>query len=197
MTASPSKPVKPAGAALARLRWELQRLLRGIGLPGWAGLALLAGCAGLWWGLSAPLESETQSLSVEAEQLQQQLAAAPEAVPAADGPRDQLKRFGQRFRSEQAIAPALRRLHALARRHDVTIEQAEFKFVSEAAEPLARYTILLPASAEYPSLRRFSRDLLRELPGLALEEVNLRRDDPATSRIQAQLRLVLFLTKTP
>jgi len=180
-----------------RLGWELSRLLRGLGLPGWVGLALLAGCVGLWWGGAQPLSEQTLRLDHESVQLRQRLATAPLAAPEANGPREQLDQFGKRFSGEPGIAPALRRLHLLARRHGVSIQQAEFKYVNETAEPLARYTIILPVSAEYPALRRFSRALLRDLPGLALEEVNLRRSDPGTSRLEAQLQLVLFLNKTP
>jgi hypothetical protein len=66
---------------------------------------------------------------------------------------------------------------------------------AEATESLARYTIVLPVKTDYAALRRFTRDVLRELPGLAMEEVSLRRSDAKSPLLDAQLRLVLYVVK--
>jgi hypothetical protein len=110
-------------------------------------------------------------------------------------PQQQLAAFEQRFGGERTIGPSLARLQAAAQRRGFTLDQAEFKLASELAEPLARYSIQLPIKADYRALRRFSRDALRELPGLALDEVSLRRSDPKSPLLDAQLRFVLFLAK--
>ena len=112
-------------------------------------------------------------------------------------PQQQLAEFERRFSGEKSITAALGRLHAAARRQGVQLDQAEFKFASDAREPLSRYTVVLPVKADYRALRRFTHDAVQELPGLAMEEVNLRRSDPKSPVLEAQLRFVLFLTKAP
>jgi hypothetical protein len=77
----------------------------------------------------------------------------------------------------------------------VQIEQGEFRLSHEAGDPLLRYAMVLPVKGDYAALRRFLRDALRELPGLALEEVQLRRADTKAAAIEAQLRLILFVAK--
>jgi hypothetical protein len=57
------------------------------------------------------------------------------------------------------------------------------------------YAILLPVTADYASLRAFIVDALRELPGLALEEMSLRREDSKSLQLDARLRFVLFLRR--
>ena len=178
------------------LRWYAARGLRGVGLPGWVALVLLVGSAVVAVGGVAPLRAEADRLRADSALLEQRMAgqAQSPAVSAAT-PQQQLAEFVRRFPNEQGMAPALARLQALARQRGVALDEAEFKFVSDAAEPLARYTITLPLKADYRALRRTTRDALRELPGLAMEEVNLRRSDPGSPLLDAQLRFVLFVTK--
>lgn len=182
--------------SLNALRWNAARWLRGIGLPGWVALVLMVGCAVAALGGIAPLRAEGQRLDADSAVLEQRIAAHAQspAVRVAT-PQQQLADFVQRFPNEQGMAPAVARLQAVARRRGVALDEAEFKFASDAAEPLARYSITLPIKADYRALRRTTRDALRELPGLAMEEVNLRRSDPGSPLLDAQLRFVLFVTK--
>jgi hypothetical protein len=183
-----------AGSRVTRWRWQLRHGLRGVGLPGWVAAALMLACA-LGWGFGiAPLRDEARRLEADSALLARRLAAPGQAAPAQATPRQQLAAFERRFVGEAGIAAALARLQAAGRRHGVRLEQAEFKFANEAGAPLSRYAIVLPVKADYAALRRFTRDALRELPGLAIEEVNLRRGDPKAPVLDAQLRFVLFVT---
>ena len=183
-------------AAMTRWRWNVARGLRAIGLPGW--VALLLACAALIgvWGVIEPLRAEARQLDVDSDVLAQRLRlAADPTAPIAATPQQQLLAFRQRFPGEQGMAPSLARLQAAAQRHGLQLSRAEFRFSSEPAEPLARYAITLPVQADYRALRRFTRDALRDLPGLAMEEVNLRRSDPKSPLLDAQLRFVLFVAQ--
>ena len=183
-------------AAMTRWRWNVARGLRAIGLPGW--VALLLACAALIgvWGVIEPLRAEARQLDVDSDVLAQRLRlAADPTAPIAATPQQQLLAFRQHFPGEQGIAPSLAHLQAAAQRQGLQLNRAEFRFSSEPAEPLARYAITLPVQADYRALRRFTRDALRDLPGLAMEEVNLRRSDPKSPLLDAQLRFVLFVAQ--
>lgn len=184
-----------ASPGVTRWHWQLRHGLRGVGPPGWVAAALvLAGVLG--WGLGIePMRDEARRLDADSAVLARRLAARGEAAPARATPRQQLVAFEQRFVGEAGIAGALASLQAAGRRRGVLLEQAEFRFSSEAGAPLSRYSIVLPVHADYPALRRFIRDALHELPGLALEEVSLRRGDPKAPALDAQLRFVLFVAR--
>ena len=181
---------------MKRLRWELMNGLRGIGLPGWVALGLALLCAAGWWGVAAPMSEDAGRLDARSAALERRLSERG----AADAPKgltaqQQLAEFERRFSDEKSLNTSLARLHAAAKRQGVQLAQAEFKLTSEAREPLARYTMVLPVKADYRALRRFTRDALHELPGLAMEEVNLRRGDAKSTVLDSQLRFVLFVTK--
>jgi hypothetical protein len=143
-----------------------------------------------------PMTSDIRQFDAVSDSVAQRLSARASAVSALPaGPQQQLAEFQQRFTGEKQIAASLGRLHAVAKRHGVVLDQGEFRFANNAEEALLRYAIVLPVKADYRAIRRFIREALLELPGLAVEEVNLRRNDPKTTAVEAQLRFVLFVTK--
>lgn len=182
---------------MRRLRWKIGNLSRSIGLPGVAGVSLLLACALGWWLAAAPLRDDTEQLTKASATLERSLALRRTATNSPPStPQRQLVEFQRRFRGDRSIATSLRQLQAAAKRQGLQLDQAEFRWASDAVEPLQRYTMVLPVKAEYGALRRFIRDALLELPGLAIEEVSLRRNDPKSGTLEAQLRFVLFLAKT-
>ncbi len=50
-------------------------------------------------------------------------------------------------------------------------------------------------TADYASLRAFVVDALADLPGLALEEMNVRRGDSKSLQLEARLNFVLFVRR--
>jgi Tfp pilus assembly protein PilO len=179
-----------------RLLWEVRRVAASLGLPGWVGCALLLAAVLVWWLAIGPMQQETESVRASTTSLQQRLASkASTSAPQVQDARQQLDVFRQRFGDTRTIAAALGRLHAVARKQGLRLEQAEFRFDGNASEPVLRYSMLMPVKCDYHALRRFTRNAMRELPGLAIEEVNMRRSDPKSPTLDAQLRVVLFLSR--
>jgi len=182
---------------MKRLQWELRRAVAATGLPGWAGVVLLLVCALVWWLAIEPLRSDTESLRVAAAHAQQRLVSKSSvATPPTASPQQQLDAFRHRFGDARTISSSLGRLQAIARQQGLRLDQAEFRFTGNAAEPVMRYTMELPIKGEYRALRRFTHAAMLELPGLAIEEVSLRRGDPKSPTLDARLRFVLFLSRT-
>ena len=180
-----------------RLRWELARVATGLGLPGAAALALLVAAAAVWLALVMPARDDTERLRNERARIERRLKdAAGAQATGPQGVREQLAEFRSRFGDEKGMSGALATLHTVARRHGLQLDQAEFKLSGDARDPLSRYAIVLPVKADYRALRRFTQDALRALPGLALEEVNLRRGDARAAQVEAQLRFVLFVNRS-
>ncbi|HSV70551.1 MAG TPA: GspMb/PilO family protein [Methylibium sp.] len=182
--------------ALRRLRWELERATRAGGLPAALALALLLASAALWWGLAVPAIDATERLEAASAALERS-RGAQWSDPRETTPARELAAFEQGFPAATDITAVLARLQAAATRRGLQLDEAEFKLTRQAGEPLSRYAMTLPLRAEYRALRRFARDALHEQPGLALEELGLRRSDPRATRLDAQLRFVLFVRDAP
>lgn len=181
---------------MKRHLWNLSRLWRGAGLPGWVAVALLVVCVTMVLGGIAPQRAQTHRLLEDNTALEQRIAAnSAHPAPVQTTPAQQLAVFLQRFPSEAEMAGAVGALNAAAKRQGVQLHQAELKFSIEPSGLLARYSIVLPVKADYRALRGFIREAMRELPGLAMEELNVRRSDAKSPVLEAQLRFVLFVAK--
>ena len=181
---------------MKHVQWWLSDKCRLVGLPGWLAAGLLVCCAVVAWGWLLPAQDALHRLEADNRLMTHRLAeASAPQVPAEATPQQALSAFTRRFSSEKTIGAALTRLQAAAKQEGIALDQAEFKFASEPGEPLSRYALVLPVKADYRALRRFNRAALRVLPGLALDEISLRRDDAKSSVLQAQMRYTLYLTK--
>lgn len=179
-----------------RAAWWLRERWRLLGGPGWLAAALLVGCAVAAWGWLLPAQQALQRLEADnrlMERRVEQARATP--MPVTATPQQALSDFTRRFSGEKSIGSALLRLQSAARQQGIDIDRAEFNFASDPGEPLSRYALVLPVRADYRALRRFNRAALRLLPGLSLDEVNLRRNDAKSSVLEGQLRFTLYLTK--
>ncbi|WP_428423374.1 hypothetical protein [Methylibium sp.] len=181
---------------MSPLGWHAERIARHAGLPGWAAALLLLACLAGWLGAELPAAQRAQALNTEIEALELRLRDGGEGRAAAvDTPARQLERFRGGFGSAGDITASLAKLQSAAKRNALQLDQAGFKLAADAGEPLLRYSIELPVKADYRALRRFIRDALRDLPGMALEELSLRRGEAKSPVLEARLRFVLFVTR--
>lgn len=175
--------------------WKLRRLAGALGLPGAAAAALLAGTLAVWLAVERPAAAQARQLASDNEQLYAQWRLLPSTAMAASAPPESpLRRFRARLPHESRITAELGRIHSAAERNGFQLERGEFKITSAADDPVAQYAMVLPVRAEYRALRKFVREVLRDQPAIALEEISLRRDDPKSPIVEARLRFVLFVT---
>lgn len=183
---------------MSRWRWQALQAWRELGLPGWVGLVLLLITALVWAGVLKPLEAQIESLQAQQSAALARLGPqdrAPASLAPAGSLPAQLAAFEQGFPGEAGIAPALAKLHASAMRHGVQFESGVFRLDKREGEALARYTLDWPVKADYLAVRRFVAEVLREQPAMALEAMQLQREDPSARGVTAKLRWVLFVNR--
>lgn len=180
---------------LIRWRWSAQRLAERAG-PAGVSAAMLTVVALLSWGvLGRVLANEAGTLAAENARLERRPAAEAHARGAPSTPEQRLRSFESSFPGQDALGISYARLWQVASRHGVALRQAEFKLGDVAQEEFQRYTMQLPVTADYASLRSFIVDALAELPSLALEDMSLRREDSKSLRLEARLSFVLFVRR--
>ena len=175
-------------------RWQARRLVERAGPIGVAagGLALAALLA--WAILGRAIAADNRKLALDNEALQRR----PSAARASSAPLtsdQQLLAFEGSLPGQQALGASYARLWNVARRHGIALRAAEFKLSDVPQDEFLRYTIQLPATADYASLRGFVVDAMAEMPSLALEEMSLRREDSKSLQLAARLSFVLFVSR--
>jgi hypothetical protein len=163
-----------------------------LGLPGLAGLALLA-CVVAFQGLAVtPLESEETKLRAE---LEQRLARSglKGGRGADNGAR--LQAFYAHFKGDTGKDEWLAKLHAIAAQSGVELRSADYRLQATGTR-IERYEIVLPVSAGYAQLRAFLKNALEQIPVLSLDQVSLRNEKVADGRLHAEVRMTLHLLRS-
>ena len=181
-------------SAAERIRESAGRSFRRAGAAGVAGVALALFAVSFDLSGNRSLDAEADSLQQETRALSRRLRQpAPVAMPE----RSRLAAFHAGFPAAAALPELLVRVHGHALARGVEVDKAEYRTAADAASPLERITLELPARGAYAALREWITDVLAEMPEVAVEHLSLQRpaiDGPA---LEARVRFVIFVRRGP
>lgn len=154
----------------------LRRVARDIGIAG------VAGCALMTAGLLAMLHLQFGAAPATA-------VSGGVATTAAPAPETQ----NSPLTPAKEINDAVLRLFAAAEEHKLALLEGDYRLASSADARYRTYTISLPLKGNYPSIRAFLAQCLRNDPRLALDALEFRRDQIADENLQVRVKLSLFV----
>lgn len=169
-----------------------------LGWPGVAGLALLLAAAGAQLVLLPQRQAEAAAAQEAAGRSHAEYLAAirgdskgrPDAAAA-------LAQFRARLGAEREADAAMESIQTLAAKHGLAPGGTEYKWQRQPAARLAEVRIAMPLKAGYAPVHAFVREVLAEVPGLALDQFELQRDAIGSATVDARLRFSLFLRMEP
>lgn len=189
-----ASPVLWAG----RLRWLSRRWLRILGWPGVLAVAGLAILPVFYLSAIRPLQAQLDDVSRGvAQQYERKALARKSGSVRVRGPDEQLAEYYGFFPPVRSAPQWLEKLVALAERRGISLDQGEYQVDPDKVGKLVRFQMTLPVKGEYPQIRRFLADLPAELPVAALEKIQFERHSIADPQVEARIRLVLYLGRTP
>lgn len=171
-----------------RLRDELER----VGWPGVVGLGLLVFAVVIAVSALLPLRAEVAHLRDAAEALQRRVGGGDRAV-ARPPTVDQLATFYAFFPPPESSPDWLGRIYKIAQAKGVQLQSGEYRFERAASPRLRRYQMTLPVQGTYAQIRGFVGEVLEQVPAAVLEEVSLKRENVETQRVEARVRLTLYM----
>lgn len=179
---------------MKHLAWLARR--RGTVLALGAGTVLIA-AALLLHGLAVrPLERRVLALQAQRQAPRDgMLERLGDDLARQDSPRAQLDSFYAYFERDEALTDRLARVHTIARSLGIEIKRADYRLSSQPQRRLDRYQMSVPIQASYPTLRAFVTTVLRELPTLSLEQIQLQRKDVADGAVEAQVSFTFYLAR--
>src|SRR5262249_2272198 len=104
-----------------------------------------------------------------------------------------LAAFYRNLGSRGEAPAALRAVFDAAAAESLVIETGEYRFAREPGSKLVRYQMTLPVRGSYVSIRRFVVRALNEVPGLALDNLDLRRESVASRSVEARVLFTLYV----
>lgn len=182
--------VADAGAAL---NWRLRRLARSLDWVALTGIFLALLALGLYFSSVRPLESRRVALNERIAQLRARADSLPKDAKPMQ-PQSQLAEFYERLPDARQAPEIASRLHGHAQKAGLRLERGEYRPLVDASGKFVRYQIVLPVEGTYPQMRQFLSAALLDMPGLALDGINFRRQG-AGAQLQAELRFTAFLRR--
>jgi hypothetical protein len=184
------KPSPAFATFVERLRFALIAA----GWPGAVGLLLLgAGCLGQFV-LVPQQQAAVASARSEAEASHQDYLRLAEGGSKAQlNSGETLVRFHDMLTPEKQADAAMETIQRDAQKNGLAPAGTEYKWQRQPNAKLAEVRIVMPLKAGYAPLRAFVKDVLTDVPGLALEQFDLQRDNIGSTTVDARLRFSLFL----
>jgi hypothetical protein len=173
---------------------RLRFALSAAGWPGIAGLLLLCVGAGGLFVVVPQQRAAAVAAKAVAERNQKEYSRI------ADGGRkdglnagEALARFRELLTAEKQADEAMEIIQRDAQKNGLVLAGTEYKWQRQPGAKLAEVRIAIPVKAAYVPLRTFVKDVLTDVPGLALEQFDLQRENIGTTNVDARLRFSLFL----
>jgi Tfp pilus assembly protein PilO len=172
---------------------DLRRRVDALGWPGVAGIVLAVFSAAAWVSGVVPAIAERDLLQLEADKVERRHRGAASAAERAPTAPEQLATFYAFFPAAPSTPDWLGRIHAAAVAKGLTLASGEYKVDKAGSPRLARYQITLPVQGTYPQIRGFIGAVLAEVPAAVIEEVSLKRESVESARLDARIRITLYL----
>jgi len=155
---------------------------------------LLVFAVAFYWTAVFSQRADIDGLRSEAERLRSRYQMAiTQPTNLKPGLPQQLRTFYEFFPPPATLPDWLSRVYAIAAKHEIKLERAEYKLIQERGWRLSRYQLTLPVTGSYEQIRRFITDVLTQVPAAALDEIALKRENIGATNIEAQIKLTLFL----
>ncbi len=126
--------------------------------------------------------------TVRAQQRQRQASVVPmdqDAQPLAD-----LRRISV---AESDVGEVLRRISQMANAQGLSLAQSDVQTSSEGHGGLRQVQVTLPLRASYPQLRQWVEAVLRQLPGVSVDQIALRRETAAQGQAEVRVKLSIWV----
>ncbi len=165
-----------------------------LGLPGFAAVGLLTACAAFYFSTIAPAEERLSAARRQVLAIQEQAKHGARELPSGQNtPEEQLARFYNLFPLNDDLPQRMEKIFSSAQKQGIGLEQGEYKVTRDRDGGLVRFQMTFPVRGDYPRIRRYLMSLMADIPTLALQQVQFKRDKVGDATVDAEIKLVLYL----
>ncbi|MEC5386764.1 hypothetical protein VVD49_13600 [Uliginosibacterium sp. H3] len=179
---------------LQMLAAAVQRILHRAGWPALVAGMLIASSVAVVLSATRPMREQIAAVEQQRKQLR---VASRNKAPEAASPQTRLREFYAAFPARSTLPEALLTLHRAARKNNLRDTRADYRDAPEPGTPLVRVRIDIPVTGSYADLRSWIAELLKTLPSLTLDGLELRRNGIGNPNLDARVRFQLLLRSTP
>lgn len=178
-----------ATALISQTKWRLIRTYESLSLLSKVGLLSMLITLLAYITAYLPLTQKLVSLQQDATEQHQpsQAKAAPDA---------ELNHYIDTFPNLATRASKLNELVAIAKHQQLLLNEVNYKTESNVQQPLNRYQVELSVLASYAEIHLFLNTVLKKMPFVAIESLNLSRTSALDEAVEARIQLTFFFKRT-
>lgn len=140
----------------------------------------------------ARLQEIQKQFSMQTEEFQRMKnMPASMATPSHDA--EVLVKLSERSYAESDVSLLLQLITQIAQAKGLSLAQSEFQSVPEGQAGLKQLQITLPVRATYVQIRQFIQETLRQLDGVSVDQISIKRENVGQNQVEARLKLSLWI----
>jgi len=177
-----------------KIEWLLYKL-RQLGWQGGTGLLLLVGAVLLLMVVILPTSSKLAKLNLELSQLKSTHSNLEQAANTK-GQLDVAQKFYLHLPLQADANNKIAEILDAAKVAGLVSNKTEYMPQAVPTSAMIKYQIKMPVLGSYMQIRQFIKQVLNSHPSLALNAINLKRNDINNDAVEANIQMTLYLQKT-
>lgn len=99
--------------------------------------------------------------------------------------------------SSADVTAIVRDMHAIALHHELRVLSSDFQLQASGVDGIARQTVSMPFQASYQQFKRFLMDVLRNHPGVSVDQVSIKREASIQGRPEVLVKFSIWTKAGP
>lgn len=141
---------------------------------------------------SAQVIANKNALRVEQNKYQK-LVNAPTSLTQIDPDLDNLKQLNERMYAQKDVGNLLQLIVQIAKAKNISLTQSEIQTIMEGHGGLQQLQVTLPIRTGYIEMRQFIQEVLRQLKGVSVDQISIKRENVALGQFEARIKLSLWI----
>lgn len=184
------------------IQWHLIYAAKQLGFWGLLGLTLLIASLVIDMTYVSELRSQVMSAQSQLKLLEQkpvQIEPIQKPPTLQEPTTTSVKTIYEAFPQEASLPRLLARINQSAKQRGLVLSMGDYrlkkskKSAKNSDAKLVQYEIIFPIKGNYLAIRAWMKDLLMQLPTLAFESLEFRRENTLSLELEARLSMVLFV----
>ena len=180
--------------------WKLRQIIKKLGLFGLLGLAIALACSLFYASKIMPINNQILAHKIILQQaglsnIKQKNLSSPISSAPQTNTSDDITKFYARFPDGASLPKWLSLINETALKQGLLLNRGDYKLTQIKASPsqLSRYEIVLPVTGQYSQIREFVAQVMYQMPALALSEMQIKRENTLSPKVEARLVFLLML----
>lgn len=123
----------------------------------------------------------------------QKLVHAPTSLTQIDPDLENLKQLNERVYAQKDVGHLLQLISQIAKAKNISLAQSEIQTIKEGHGGLQQLQVTLPVRTGYLEMRQFIQEILRQLNGVSVDQISIKRENVALGQLEARIKLSLWI----